>query len=109
MLLFTVETITSGEINIELNYETITLVSETLDLCNLASKTDKTCPLQKGVLVTSGSEYIPTDAPLVSKKILALCSSDLTNEHMRIYIYLMFQYYRENMKQVPLLLTNMAE
>ena len=62
-----VEDVTSGEVKVNLNYGNIPIIDETLDLCNLISQIDKSCPLKKNKDVKFTSQRdLPDYVPSVS-------------------------------------------
>lgn len=61
------EEITSGKVEIGLKYESTQIFSETLDLCELTTRVNMSCPLKKGHLKINGAETIPWYAPSVSQ------------------------------------------
>lgn len=63
--IYAVEVISSGDVKVSLNYGTIPIVNETLDLCDLVTQVKRKCPL-KDNLKFSLTENIPSYVPSVS-------------------------------------------
>ena len=62
-----VEEVTSGQIKISLNYGTIPIINETLDLCDLITQINKRCPLKGDMTINvKESEALPDYLPSVS-------------------------------------------
>ncbi len=60
-----VEEIISGELKVSLSFDGTQIFSENLDLCQITQRGGHSCPLQKGRLKLSGTQYIPGYAPVV--------------------------------------------
>lgn len=56
------EQVTSGKINVEVEFLGIKVVNETLDLCKTISKYQQ-CPIAQGPLSVKVTESLPSDAP----------------------------------------------
>ena len=48
-------------------YGEISILDETLDLCDLVTQINKQCPLEKGILIIANKRTIPDYIPAVSQ------------------------------------------
>lgn len=55
--------VTSGSVDVTIKYGSITLIHQTLDLCEVVDKTAYRCPFAAGPLTISLSQTIPSIAP----------------------------------------------
>lgn len=78
LFLHVVEEVTSGNVKVSLNYGTIPVVDETLDLCDLVTQVDKQCPLQKGPFPLKITANIPDYVPTVSNLFIVKSHEVLT-------------------------------
>lgn len=54
-----------AKVNLEVKYGLITLISQTVDLCEELKKVDLSCPLEKGKMVLTKEVELPKQIPPV--------------------------------------------
>ena len=86
------EEVTSGTVKVSLNFGSVPVVDETLDLCDLVTQIDKKCPLQKGPFDLKITETIPDYVPSVSNLFIVKSREVLTFKHIHMYMYIQGDY-----------------